>query len=769
VAQVDRIRAVAVVVALTGTVAVAASGARTGGHHPVRHPTLGKDAAALSQAHEARAMPRPAPSARPGSSFALIQADRIAGLVGAADAWRLVAESLFAPDQLPDRYRGAPILDGTIQLLDLRRALPTLPAGPDRREIERLLTPTSGSFTCAAYRVPLPHAHSTAHFLIRYGTLHGLTIAQYSAALELAWHTEVSTFGWAAPPGYPPNPVPGGKYPVRIQSLTTAAGITDDKGTHAGPVSDNPNTPWRGRASASCIVLANSLSGFGYPPNELLKVTAAHEFNHALQFGYGAIGQSVDEEPDDNFVEGMATVMEDEVVDGANQLYEYLWPQFTKSMGAHPVSGTEEYAYWLIWRAMIEPYGTTRPAGAEQVLQDFWASAGRGREEFPALDAALPGSTTIGKAYHAAAIAIRFLHACTGGFAYPYCLEEGPAYMRKAGSFPATGSVQFGHPYQGHIQDDYTLNWIKLPASSSPYTVTLKNTGPGQLRGTAACVTGTGLRRVALGALLGPNQTGDGSFLQKGCQGNAYAVITNEHTTSGNPDTSPLRPYTLEVQGALHGNITWTYTMTDTDVADEIDIVTSATEQGSMHLELKRDPAFDATFKLLDDGSTFEYTYSATRSGTSGDCSIDGQQTGSGSGAFATYTDGSRSSSLEADVIPSFDPPAIDEHTRWLQVLAFIPFVATGSTTSVCRDGTVVEPWNTPAASGPFWFLFSANWECVPAGTDTSSGPPPGGQWLVGRWDNDIHTFTFDCSEQLDDGNHLSGSLSISGSVVSGA
>ena len=35
--------------------------------------------------------------------------------------------------------------------------------------------------------------------------------------------------------------------------------------------------------------------------------------------------------------------------------------------------------------------------------------------------------------------------------------------------------------------------------------------------------------------------------------------------------------------------------------------------------------------------------------------------------------------------------------------------------------------------------------------------------------DNDIHTFTFDCSEQLNDGNQRDGFLSISGSVVYGA
>ena len=171
-------------------------------------------------------------------------------------------------------------------------------------------------------------------------------------------------------------------------------------------------------------------------------------------------------------------------------------------------------------------------------------------------------------------------------------------------------------------------------------------------------------------------------------------------------------------------------------------MVTTATEEGSMHLKLKRDPAFDVTFELLDDGSTFQYTYSATESGSDSVCTVDGQQAGSASGAFATYTDGTRSSSLEADVIPGFDPPAIDGHTKWLQVLAFIPFVATGTTTLVCPDGTIVEPWNTPSASAPFWYLFSANWECVPPGTDTSGGPPPGGQWLLGRWDNDIHTFT---------------------------
>ena len=77
------------------------------------------------------------------------------------------------------------------------------------------------------------------------------------------------------------------------------------------------------------MVLNRDYSGFPSTPQASLDSTTAHEFNHSIQFGYGALaGANV---PDDVFVEGGATWMEDEVHDAADDNYNYLWPGFARA------------------------------------------------------------------------------------------------------------------------------------------------------------------------------------------------------------------------------------------------------------------------------------------------------------------------------------------------------------------------------------------------------------------------------------------------------
>jgi hypothetical protein len=70
------------------------------------------------------------------------------------------------------------------------------------------------------------------------------------------------------------------------------------------------------------MVLNRDYSAFPGTPLAALQATAAHEFNHSLQFGYGAITGA--NSPDDSFVEGGASWMEDEVFDSSNDNYNYL-------------------------------------------------------------------------------------------------------------------------------------------------------------------------------------------------------------------------------------------------------------------------------------------------------------------------------------------------------------------------------------------------------------------------------------------------------------
>ena len=174
-------------------------------------------------------------------------------------------------------------------------------------------------------------------------------------------------------------------------------------------------------------------SGFPSTPQDSFDSTTAHEFNHSIQFGYG--GLSGANEPDEVFVEGGATWMEDEVQHAADDNRHYLWPDFHDSMGEYNDS---PYPYWITFRGLTERYGTGVAGGAEQVMQDFWEltsqnAASNQAALASALDAA---GTTLADAFHVYAVAVKFNRACGGGYVYPYCFEEGPGYVSVAGPTP---------------------------------------------------------------------------------------------------------------------------------------------------------------------------------------------------------------------------------------------------------------------------------------------------------------------------------------------
>ena len=379
----------------------------------------------------------------------------------------------------------------------------------------------------------------------------GLTVSGYAASLERSWDKEVTQFGWAAPPVFAAAPAPGGRYHVRIDNLSPGLyGFVSPVGDHAGFVGNNPSTAWNdGDAYASCMVLNVDYSGFPSSPQAALDSTTAHEFNHSIQFGYGALaGTNV---PDDVFVEGGATWMEDEVHDAADDNYNYLWPVFADSMGDYDAS---PYPYWITFRGFSERYGSGGAGGGEQVMQDFWElTSQNAASNQAALATALAArGTTLADAFHAYAVAVRFNRPCGGGYAYPYCFEEAAGYVSAAGATPVQASIgSVGASATGSVEDNYALAWVALPASSGAYNVTLANTsGGGQLRGTAVCDTGSGLSLSPLSAVVasGGSSTLVG-FNPAGCSSRVL-VVTNQSQTAANPTTSTSRSFSVSTAGA---------------------------------------------------------------------------------------------------------------------------------------------------------------------------------------------------------------------------
>jgi hypothetical protein len=488
------------------------------------------------------ALAYPAP-AQPGATLAtpdLIERAVARGDISRAQADRYLAYAIGAPDKLPARFRSDVPWDATLAALRLTRT-------PARRAAVRdaLGLAGPGLGRCFISNAPMPDTLETDHFYIEYNALTlrgGLTIADYAASLEHTWATEVTSFGWAAPPVLTSSPPPGNKYHVRIDELSPVIyGFVSNDGTHAGLVGNNPSTSWNdGDADASCMVLNADFDQFPGTAQQALDATTAHEFNHSIQFGYGALSGA--NTPDDVFVEGGATWMEDEVFDGANDNYNYLWPVFENDMGEYEDS---PYPYWITFRGLTERFGTGTSGGGENVMQRFWELTSQNRaSNLQALNLALkPFRTNLADGYHAYAIAAKFNRACGGGYVLPHCFQEGPAYVEAAGVTEPHGAIDaVGGSFEGSLPDNYSLNWVLLPTVSGSYRVTVVNAAAGGvLRATVVCDTGTELRLQAIRRVIAAGRSGTVASVNPADCEQVVAVVTNQAQTAANPDTSEDR------------------------------------------------------------------------------------------------------------------------------------------------------------------------------------------------------------------------------------
>jgi len=199
-----------------------------------------------------------------------------------------------------------------------------------------------------------------------------------AAVFDHVYSVEVGTMGFQAPPV--------DRYDVYLEDLTLqgAYGFTSDDGIPTPPVT----------SVASYIEIDKSFSdpmfeqtpnGFFYPVQSL-SVTAAHEFNHAIQYGYNYYFEFW-------YAEMTATWMEDEVYDSVNQLYSYL-PSYLSSMGRiainAPIDGASEYGRWIFNRYLAEGYSAS-------LIKEVWTrlasiaapSDGSDIPMLPVIDAAL--------------------------------------------------------------------------------------------------------------------------------------------------------------------------------------------------------------------------------------------------------------------------------------------------------------------------------------------------------------------------------------------
>lgn len=188
--------------------------------------------------------------------------------------------------------------------------------------------------------------------------------------------------------GYRPPPTTGGApFDVYLQDLAANSefGFTEAFAPSQGSVS-----------VTSDIVIDNDFADPIYHPyNGIfgLKITAAHEFHHAIQYGYNYFF-------DIWYAEATSTWMEDEVYDSINQLYNYISAYLqntTLSINTAVSTSTGGgYGRWIFNRYLAENYssptirniwetlGTKPSTGADipmlPIIDDVLATKGSGTD-----------------------------------------------------------------------------------------------------------------------------------------------------------------------------------------------------------------------------------------------------------------------------------------------------------------------------------------------------------------------------------------------------
>ncbi len=339
---------------------------------------------------------------------------------------------LYAPDRLPPEQRPEfPLKDATLLVRELEHLLAQVSPGV-RREIEELRRAYAAQDLCRTTLSGPEVRLKTEHFTIHY-TLSGSdavpaedadgnTLPDYveltAEVMEHVWQVEVEALGWTPPP---PDGNNGGDstYDVYLLNIPGYYGVTcgDDF------VGDNPNSVDRveTRAYASHLALENDYIGFKGNPSDLLKVTAAHEFNHALQYGYDG------NEPFTAsawLYEGVATWVEDEVYDEINDNWQFLGSLLGQPGDclSRNDSARDDHPYstWLFFRYLSEHVGgpdTVRRVWEEAVRYDGYEAVAR------AIQAT---GRTMEEVFADFAIAIALQRPCGNNPDDPYCFEEAP-------------------------------------------------------------------------------------------------------------------------------------------------------------------------------------------------------------------------------------------------------------------------------------------------------------------------------------------------------
>lgn len=279
-------------------------------------------------------------------------------------------------------------LDATTQkVLAKQLALPTLSGYPT------YLTSSNGHFiihyTTSGNDAPNINDYTVNGVLyhgINYYTGLNLTSAadwakQVGDAFEFAY-SFYQNKGYHEPPNIP--------YDVYLVDLSPSGEYGETQNIGTPPIS----FPY---ASSSFIQIDKDFTNdifhpATYTPLQSLDITSAHEFHHAIQYGYNYYF-------DVWYAETTSTWFEDEAWPGVNQNYDYIPGWFNNSTRqldlaqSDPSFGTQAYGRWIFNRYLAEKHTTTVVKSFWETLATIAPTNGQDIPMVPVIDSVLSSTT----------------------------------------------------------------------------------------------------------------------------------------------------------------------------------------------------------------------------------------------------------------------------------------------------------------------------------------------------------------------------------------
>ena len=252
---------------------------------------------------------------------------------------------------------------GTLAMRDLFTALPDLNRA-DRRQARTVLArPTDGQQDPDGYRARAKrrcHGHFCLHWVTRTSDQASSGwVTRTMRTMQAVWRLEVGKLGYRRPVGDGHH---GGNhlFDVYLKDLGS-------QGLYGYCTPEYVQRGHRREASGYCV-LDNDFarSQFGTKPRKALRVTAAHEFFHAIQFGY-------DYKEDAWLMEATATWMEERFANAVNDNRQYIrYGQVAKPgtpLDVFNLSGYNQYGNWPFFEFLSSRYGV-------RTIRQIWTKAG---------------------------------------------------------------------------------------------------------------------------------------------------------------------------------------------------------------------------------------------------------------------------------------------------------------------------------------------------------------------------------------------------------